>query len=131
MSDNWSTVGHAARHLPALRQVTMVIPVSELSGDRQQRATEQWAIDNSTLTHLVFCITSRHNRTDHGPNQNFDRLISTPNYCFVHYQYQQGWYDEGTAIRLCRDFSRDYDPALGAFSQVTTPIFREGASEDW
>ncbi|XP_010466927.1 PREDICTED: chalcone synthase 1-like [Camelina sativa] len=118
-SDTTSTM---ARKGGELRQEITVINVSQLSMEGQNRAIQEWGMPESTLTHLVICITPSQNI--HGPDHHLTTLLSTrPS--FVHYQYQQGWYDEATAIRLYRDFLRRNDPAFLVLSEVTTPMFIE------
>ncbi|EOA29557.1 hypothetical protein CARUB_v10015939mg [Capsella rubella] len=94
-----------------------------LSREGRHRARAQWSIQDSELTHLVLCITPSYNRPDPGPDHHLNTLF-TARYSFVHYQYQDGCYDERTAIRLYREFFRDYDPALLVLSKVT-PVYLE------
>ncbi|XP_010513854.1 PREDICTED: chalcone synthase 1-like [Camelina sativa] len=119
MSDTMST---RAQRSGEFRQEIRVITVSHLSMEGQNWAIQEWGMPESTLTHLVICITPSQNI--HGPDHHLTTLLSTrPS--FVHYQYQQGWYDEATAIRLYRDFLRINDPAIVVLSEVTTPMFIE------
>lgn len=99
----------------------MVI-VSQLRRKGQMRAIQEWGLPEFRLTHLVFCITPRPNMP--GPDHHHTMLLRI-RHSFMHFEYQQGWFDERTAICQFRDLAKENhnDPAL-----VLSPRLRRQCS---